>query len=71
LSAYNLDGGFKNVRVALLGSQSLTGDLRRGLGVFAIGSYSRLLGDFKRSPIVRDAGDANQFFAALGLTYTF
>jgi outer membrane scaffolding protein for murein synthesis (MipA/OmpV family) len=29
------------------------------------------LGDFKRSPIVVDAGDADQFLAAVGLTYTF
>jgi outer membrane scaffolding protein for murein synthesis (MipA/OmpV family) len=71
LTAYDADSGFKNVRLTLLGTQSLSGDLRRGLGLFAIGSYSRLLGDFKRSPIVRDAGDADQFFAAVGLTYTF
>ncbi len=71
LAPYDLDGGFKNVRLTLLGTQSLSGDLRRGLGLFAIGSYSRLLGDFKRSPIVRDAGDADQFLAAIGLAYTF
>jgi outer membrane scaffolding protein for murein synthesis (MipA/OmpV family) len=71
LSSYTLDGGFKNVRATLLGSVSLSGDLRRGWGLFAIGSYSRLLGDFKNSPIVRDAGDADQFFAALGVSYTF
>jgi outer membrane scaffolding protein for murein synthesis (MipA/OmpV family) len=29
------------------------------------------LGDFKRSPIVSIAGDADQYFAALGLSYTF
>ena len=71
LAAYDLDGGFKNVRLSLLSALSLSGDLRRGWGLFAIGSYSRLLGDFKRSPIVRDAGDADQFFAAIGLSYTF
>ncbi len=71
LGPYDLDGGFKNVRLTLLGTQSLSGDLRRGFGIFAIGSYSRLLGDFKRSPIVQDAGDADQFLAAVGLTYTF
>lgn len=71
LSTYTLDGGFKNVRATLLGTVSLSGDLRRGWGLFAIGSYSRLLGEFKDSPIVRDAGDADQFFTALGLSYTF
>lgn len=71
LSTYTLDGGFKNVRATLLGTVSLSGDLRRGWGLFAIGSYSRLLGEFNDSPIVRDAGDANQFFTALGVSYTF
>lgn len=71
LAPYDLDGGFKNVRASLLGSASLSGDLRRGWALFAIASYSRLLGDFKQSPIVRDAGDADQFFTALGVSYTF
>jgi outer membrane scaffolding protein for murein synthesis (MipA/OmpV family) len=71
LPGYTLDGGFKNVRATLLGTVSLSGDLRRGWGLFAIGSYSKLLGDFKDSPIVRDAGDSDQFFTAIGLSYTF
>jgi hypothetical protein len=32
LTAYDADSGFKNVRLTLLGTQSLSGDLRRGLG---------------------------------------
>ena len=32
---------------------------------------ARLLGDFKRSPIVADRGSASQWFAAIGLGYTF
>lgn len=71
LAPYDLDGGWKNARGTLLATQSLSGDLRRGLALFAVGSYSRMLGDFKRSPIVSDAGDADQYFAALGLSYTF
>ena len=71
LSAYDADGGWKNVRGTLLATYSLTGNLRKGPAIFAVGSYSELLGDFKRSPIVRDAGDATQFFAALGLSYSF
>ena len=38
--------------------------------IFGVGSYSKLMGDFKRSPLVRDAGDKNLFFAALGVCYT-
>jgi outer membrane scaffolding protein for murein synthesis (MipA/OmpV family) len=71
LSTYSLGSGFKNIRTTLLGTVSLSGDLRRGWGLFAIGSYSRLLGDFKNSPVVRDAGDADQFFTAIGVSYTF
>lgn len=71
LRTFNADSGWKNVRGTLLATYSLSGDLRRGPAIFAVGSYSKLLGDFKRSPIVRDAGDKNQFFAALGLSYTF
>jgi MipA family protein len=71
LSPYDLDGGWKNWRGTLLGTWSLSGDLRRGFALFAVGSYARMLGDFKDSPIVSDAGDADQYFAALGLSYTF
>ncbi len=71
LPAYDADGGFKNWRGTLLLTQSLSGDLRRGWALFAVGSYSRLLGDFKRSPIVSIAGDKDQYFAAVGLSYTF
>jgi MipA family protein len=71
LDPYTLDGGWKNWRGTLLGTYSLSGDLRRGAAIFAVGSYSRMLGDFRRSPIVADVGDADQYFAALGLSYTF
>jgi MipA family protein len=50
------------------GNVSLTGDLLGGLSVFAIGNYSRLLGEFSRSPVVRER---NQWFGGLGLAYTF
>lgn len=71
LSPFNAEGGWKNVRGTLLATYSLSGDLRKGPAIFAVGSYSKLLGDFKRSPVVSQAGDRNQFFAALGLSYSF
>lgn len=72
LAPYTAGSGWKNVRASLLGTHALTGDLASGgLSLFAIASYSSLLGDFKRSPLVRDAGDANQYFAAVGLSYSF
>ena len=71
LRAFDADGGWKNARGTLLATYSLSGDLRRGAAIFGVGSYSKLFGDFKRSPLVHDAGDKNQFFTALGLSYTF
>lgn len=68
LPAYAPDAGFKDVSFGLFGAISLSGDLRRGLSVFALGSYSKLLGQFGRSPVVRNR---NQLFGALGLAYTF
>lgn len=65
------DGGWKRYDLTAFAIQSITGDLRRGLGVGVGVLYGRMLGRFKRSPIVSDIGDANQLAAAAGLTYTF
>jgi MipA family protein len=72
LPVYAADGGWKNWRTTLLLGQALTGDLRNPkLSLFGGIGYSRLLGDIARSPIVRVAGDRDQYFATLGLAYTF
>ncbi|HEU0099760.1 MAG TPA: MipA/OmpV family protein [Allosphingosinicella sp.] len=72
LAAYNADGGWKSWRATLLLGQSLTGDLRHPrLSLFGGVGYSRLLGDIARSPIVQVAGDRDQYFATLGLAYSF
>lgn len=71
LAPFQADGGFKSVSLGLLGGQSLSGDIRRGWSLFAIGFYTRLLNDFADSPIVAQAGDADQWFGAVGLAYTF
>jgi outer membrane protein len=71
LAPYDADGGFKSWRLGLLVNQSITGDLTGGLSAFGTGSYSRLSGDFKDSPIVDDRGSAGQWLAAVGLAYTF
>jgi len=71
LPAYDADGGFKNWRLGLLLNQSISGDLTHGFSIFGTGSYSRLSGDFKDSPIVDARGSAGQWLAALGLAYTF
>jgi MipA family protein len=71
LAPYAPRKGLKDVSFVLLGNYALSGDLRHGMSVFAIGNYARLLGDFKRSPVVADAGNANQWFGGIGLAYTF
>ena len=71
LATYDADGGFKSWSLTLAGAHSLTGDLLGGLGLFAVGSYTRLRGDFADSPIVSAAGSKHQWFTAIGLSYTF
>ena len=72
LPAYSTNGsGFKSVGSTLLLTYDLGGDNRKGWGLFALGGYKRLLGQYVRSPIVRDAGDADQFLAVAGIAYSF
>lgn len=71
LTPFQADGGFKSWSVNIGGAHALTGDLLSGLSLFAVTSYSRLQGDFARSPIVSEAGSRNQWFGALGLAYSF
>lgn len=71
LAPFNADGGLKNWKAGLLVNQSLSGDLLHGLSVFGLGQYTRLVGDFKRAPIVSERGSASQWLGALGLAYTW
>lgn len=71
LPTYNPGGGLKDWRVGLLANQSLNGDLLGGLSLFGTASYSKLQGDFKRSPIVAQRGSSSQWLGAVGLAYTF
>lgn len=71
LPVHDADGGVKSWKAGLLVNQSLSGDLRRGWSVFGLANYSRLLGDFKESPIVEDRGSAGQWLAAIGAAYSW
>ena len=71
LPAYDADGGLKNWKIGAFVNQSLSGNLLNGFSLFALGNYSRLVGDFKRSPVVSDRGSASQWVGALGLAYTW
>lgn len=71
LPVFNPDGGMEKWKAGLLLNQSITGDLTHGLSLFGTVNYSRLVGDFKRSPIVSQRGSPNQWLLAAGLAYTF
>lgn len=64
-------GGWKSASTSLLYTRDLGGDPRLGLGLFTLANYKRMLGKFAASPVVRDAGSANQAFAVAGVLYAF
>lgn len=72
LPVYDAGSGWKSYGASLLGGVDLSGDARDGgWGAFALVSYSRLTGDAKRSPVTSIRGDADQWFVAAGVSYTF
>lgn len=72
LPVFDADGGWKSFGASFLGGVDLSGDARDGgWGAFGLVSYSRLTGDAKRSPVTSIRGDADQWFLAAGISYTF
>jgi MipA family protein len=72
LAPYATDGaGFKSIGSTLLLTRDLGGDNRKGWALFGLGGYKRLLGQYADSPIVRDAGSADQFLGVAGVAYSF
>lgn len=72
LAPYATDGaGFKSVGANLLLAHDLSGSPFKGWSLFGLAGYKRLLGQYARSPIVRDAGDADQYLAIAGIAYSF
>ncbi|MGI9491564.1 MAG: MipA/OmpV family protein [Geminicoccaceae bacterium] len=67
LDEFDADAGFKDAGVSL----RLAWGQGAGWGVTSIASYTRLLDDAEDSPVVDDAGDANQLFGGVALTYAF
>lgn len=63
--------GFKSLNFNLTAGKSLSGDLRHGFAIFALGGYSKVLGRYADSPVVAIAGDRDQWMAAVGIGYTF
>lgn len=72
LSGYATSGaGFKSAGATLLLTQALGADARKGWSLFALSGYTKLLGQYKRSPIVSEAGAPNQFLGVVGIAYSF
>jgi outer membrane scaffolding protein for murein synthesis (MipA/OmpV family) len=71
LPVFDADGGMKNWKAGLMVNQSITGDLLGGFSLFGMANYSRLMGDFKRSPLVSQRGSASQWLLATGVAYTW
>lgn len=72
LPVFDAKGGWKSFSAGLLGAVDLSGDARDGgWGIYAFINYSRLTNDAARSPVTSLRGDANQWFMAGGISYTF
>ena len=72
LPLYDAGSGFNKVSANLLVGVDLDGDITNGgLALFAIGGYSRMIGDAQDSPFVALRGDADQFLVGGGIGYTF
>ncbi|WP_435416926.1 MipA/OmpV family protein [Parerythrobacter aurantius] len=72
LTPFAAEGGLESIGTNLLLAFDLNGDVTDGgLSLVAIGGYSRLVGDAKRTPLTSERGSADQFLAGLGIGYTF
>lgn len=57
--------------LGMAGAYALSGDLRKGFVLLGGAQYGRLLSRFADSPIVKDAGSADQWTFGGGLAYQF
>jgi outer membrane scaffolding protein for murein synthesis (MipA/OmpV family) len=72
LPVFNADGGLNSVGTIAILNVDLNGNqLDGGFNIYAIGGYTRIVGDGADTPFTSIRGDANQFIAGVGLGYTF
>ncbi|RYE01428.1 MAG: MipA/OmpV family protein [Sphingomonadales bacterium] len=71
LPVFRPQGGQKDISFGGFATYALAGNLTKGLSLVVGGTYKKLVGDFADSPIVRIAGDRNQWTGAAGLALTF
>lgn len=72
LPVFNADGGLNSVGTTAILNVDLNGNLLDGgFNVYAIGGYTRLVGDAADTPFTDIRGSANQFIGGIGIGYTF
>ncbi len=72
LPTFQADGGFTKASATMLFGFDLDGDATNGgLALVGLAGYSRMLGDAKDTPLTSIRGDADQWFLAAGIGFTF
>ncbi|MEL6876883.1 MAG: MipA/OmpV family protein [Pseudomonadota bacterium] len=72
LPEFQADGGLNSLGLTAIGTIDLDGNLMNGgWNIYAIGGYSRLVGDGADTPYTSIRGSADQFFGGIGVGYTF
>ena len=72
LPGFQAEGGFQSIGANILLAQDLNGDVTDGgLSLIGLGGYSKLVGDAADTPFTGIRGSDDQFFAAVGIGYTF
>ena len=67
LRHFDAKGGVKDFGTSLTAVYALSPKW----SLIGFGGYRRLVGDFKDSPVVRDAGRADQFSGGVGIGFRF
>ena len=67
LRQYNADAGIKDVAFG----GTLTYGFSERWSISGLATYTRLVGDAADSPVVKNAGDENQFFGGTLINYRF
>ena len=67
LKTYSADSGFKDIGV----NMNVRYSPWEKWGIMCVAGYKRLIGDAEDSPVVDDAGDANQYSGGIIATYNF
>jgi MipA family protein len=72
LPQFQAGSEFRSIGTQLLVGFDLSGNIEDGgLALFAVGGYSKLLGDAKDSPFTSVRGSSSQWLGGAGIAYTF